>query len=122
MAFFSAADGRLLNDREESSPSLSVGELPALYRGGNSLGRTYDMLYPLTSIWPVYLPSIGARLSPRVEDDPLGFEERPEEEMEVEIWGGDRPNTEWYDSEDLAGRFKARAALCNSGDIVEEKL
>lgn len=76
------------------------------------------MWYPLTRICPVYWLSIGAMFSlvvdPLVDLEILALDD--------DVGSGDRLKTLAYVSIDRAGRFRARAALCRSGETVEEKL
>lgn len=57
MLFRSPTEGRLIRvaEKVETRNALS----PPLKRGGNSFGRIYEMLYPLTMICPVYFSSSG---------------------------------------------------------------
>jgi hypothetical protein len=65
---------------------------------------------------PVYLSSRGGGLLLLLVDE----EECLEELIGKEDVGS--PKRVKYEWEDLAGRFKARAALCNIGHVVDEKL
>lgn len=58
----SPIDGRLVLEVARERPSISASE-PC---EGKTLGRTYEMLYPLTRICPVYLSSIGREPSSSV--------------------------------------------------------
>lgn len=61
--------------------------------GGNSFGKTYDTLYPLTRICPTYLSSNGG-----------GFD--ADEVVDVR-----EPNSDVYNTRERPGRFSARAPL-----------
>jgi hypothetical protein len=52
------------------------------------------------------------------DDDDDGY---LEEDIDGEATG-DKPKRDRYDRCERAGSMRARAALCNAGDIVEEKL
>lgn len=108
MWLFSDIEGRRLNAfMDEPMSSLNLG--------GNSLGRTYDTLYPLTRICPVYLSSSVCTLTAFVEDV-------RRLECAVESAGVVRAKSERYDFEERAGRLSDRAALWRRGDVVDEKL
>jgi len=87
--------------------------------GGKTLGRANAIWYPLTTICPVYLSSTGG-ISGFAE--PFNFDEYTLSVTDAETGGGDSPKAEWNVCCERAGRFRARAALCSSGECVEEKL
>lgn len=76
----------------------------SLNLGGNSFGRTYETLYPLTRMCPVYLSSSVGTLIPFVEAVDLL------EDM-TEANGVGSAKRDRYDLEERAGRLSARAAL-----------
>ena len=78
--------------------------IPSLNLDGNSLGRTYDTLYPLTRMCPVYLSSRVCTLMPFVEDI-----DRPEGATDVDGVGS--ANSERYDFGERGWRLSVRAAL-----------
>jgi hypothetical protein len=103
----------LLSDIEGRRLSAFMDEFESsLNLGGNSLGKTYDTLYPLTRTCPVYLSSSVGTLMP--------FVDLVEDTMEANGVGGVK--SERYDFGERAGRLSALAALWRSGDVVEEKL
>lgn len=108
--FFSDIEARRLSALVEDPNS-------SLNRGGNSLGSTYDTLYPLTRICPVYLSSRAFVLMPLLGDDI-----RLEEAADGPVGVGRLLKSVRYDFDERAGRLRARAALCRSGQEVEEKL
>ena len=62
----------LLSDIEGRRLSAFIDKLESsLNLGGNSLGRTYDTLYPLTRMCPVYLSSNVGTLILFAEDPDL---------------------------------------------------
>jgi hypothetical protein len=107
-AFLSPTEGRL-EDLVYSSPSLSVSASAFLLRDGNTLGKTYEMLYPLTSICPVYCWSMGAMFSLPLKLV-VDFGTLLEDNVEA-VGGTEILKTLLNESDDRAGRLRARAAL-----------
>lgn len=112
--FRSPIDNRLRAGVRASELSSSSEVTESLLRVRKTFGRTYEILYPLTIICPVYCTSTGGIRSSnwcswlRFDDVLASVRERLKADEKV--------------SGDLAGSLRERAAFFNNGDTAEEKL